>query len=95
MREYWDVLERPLVSEKSMMLADAGRYVFRCKLEANKIEIRKAVETLYKVKVVDISTMRVRGKVRRVGRWVGKTVAWKKAIVTLAPGQRIDILEGI
>jgi large subunit ribosomal protein L23 len=95
MREYWDVLERPLVSEKSMMLSDAGRYVFRCKLEANKIEIRKAVETLYKVKVVDISTMRVRGKVRRVGRWVGKTVAWKKAIVTLAPGQRIDILEGV
>ena len=96
MSEYWEIIEKPLVSEKSIASADKGRYMFRVKLGANKVQIRRAIEALYKVRVVNVNTMRVRGKKKRMGRsGEGSTSNWKKAIVTLAPGQRIDILEGV
>jgi large subunit ribosomal protein L23 len=96
MTNYWEIIERPLVSEKSIAGADRGKYVFRVKLTANKVQIRQAIESLYKVKVKDVNTMRVRGKTRRIGRFPeGRTTDWKKAIVTLAPGERIDVLENV
>jgi large subunit ribosomal protein L23 len=83
----YQIIERPLISEKSVRQAQAGRYSFRCKTSANKIEIRQAVETAYGVQVADINTLIVKGKTKRVGRArPGKTADWKKAIVTLAPG---------
>lgn len=96
MAEYYEVIERPIVSEKSMKGAAAGKYAFRVSRKANKIEIRSAIEQHYKVKVKGVNTMMVKGKKRRIGRFPeGQTSDWKKAIVTLAPGERIEILEGV
>ena len=96
MAEYYEIIERPIVSEKSMKAAGAGKYAFRVNAKANKIEIRRAVEQYYKVKVRSVNTMMVKGKKRRIGRFPeGQTSDWKKAIVTLAPGERIEILEGV
>jgi large subunit ribosomal protein L23 len=92
----YEIIERPLITEKSVRLAQAGRYVFRCKTSANKIEIRQAVEQAYEVKVADVNTMTVKGKSKRVGRGrPGKTADWKKAIVTLAPGDKATKLKEI
>ena len=80
------ILDRPVITEKSVRLSMAGRYTFRCKPAANKVEIRNAVETVYDVKVAEINTMIVKGKTRRTGRGrPGKTADYKKAIVRLAP----------
>ena len=91
------VIKRPVVSEKSYAAMADGRYVFRCALDANKIEIKRAVEEAFsdqKITVLAVNTLRVRGKERlrsRGGRRIaGRSPDWKKAIVTLAPGQKID-----
>ena len=86
---------RPVITEKATHLKEAAnQYVFRVPRTANKLEIRRALETLFKVKVVHVQTLNVRGKAKRLGRFEGRTAAWKKAIATLAPGQSIDIAEG-
>ena len=90
-----DILRRPLVSEKSMAGMRDGRYTFVVDLHANKVEIRKAVEEVFKVKVSAVNTIRVRGKQRRVGRSEGYRPDWKKAIVTLKAGQRIESMDQI
>lgn len=90
------VLKRPILSEKSASLETSGKYVFEVVPSANKIEIRRAVEERYEVKVTDVHTINVRPKNK--SRWTGrgflagKTVRRKKAIVTLAKGQTIDLL---
>ncbi|TMC49137.1 MAG: 50S ribosomal protein L23 [Chloroflexi bacterium] len=97
------VLERPVVSEKSYASMAVGRYVFRCHPYASKVEIKQAVEEAFasqKITVVAVNTIRVRGKQRLRSRGrtriVGRSPGWKKAIVTLAPGQRIEgLFEGI
>ena len=97
------VIKRPVVSEKSYAAMADGRYVFRCSVAANKIEIKRAVEDAFadqKITVLAVNTMRVRGKDRlrsRGGRRiVGRSPDWKKAVVTLAPGQKIkDLFEGV
>lgn len=90
------VIERPLVTEKSVSGARAGKYTFKVHRQANKIEIRKAVEEKFKVKVAGVNTVTVRGKSRRMGRFrPGRTSDWKKAIVTLAPGHKIPLFEGM
>ena len=97
------VIKRPVVSEKSYAAMADGRYVFRCALDANKIEIKRAVEDAFsdqKVTVLAVNTLRVRGKERqrsRGGKRIGgRSPDWKKAIVTLAPGQKIkDLFEGV
>lgn len=97
------VVKRPVVSEKSYAAMADGRYVFRCAVDANKIEIKRAVEEAFadqKITVLAVNTLRVRGKERlrsRGGhRIVGRSPGWKKAIVTLAPGQKIkDLFEGV
>jgi large subunit ribosomal protein L23 len=93
---YRRLIIAPVVTEKTMRLIDTeNKYTFRVHPDANKIEIRRAIEALFGVRVEDVNTMRVRGKTRRYG-WrypPGRTSAWKKAVVTLAPGDRIDVVE--
>ena len=89
---------RPVVSEKSTVLGDQGKYIFEVAPDANKIQIKRAVEEAFankKVQVSDVNILHVPGKVRRRGRSVGKTRSWKKAIVTLKAGQRLDLFEGV
>ncbi|MCX7816579.1 MAG: 50S ribosomal protein L23 [Syntrophales bacterium] len=94
--EIHDVIKRVVVTEKSTIQKDEeNKYVFEVDRRANKIEIARAVEKLFKVKVVDVHTMNYQGKKKRLGRIVGERRSWKKAIVTLAPGNRIEIFEGV
>mgnify|MGYP003290418075 CR=1 FL=1 len=90
-----DIIIRPVVTEKSIGLMENNKYVFKVALSANKIEIKKAVEEIFKVKVVDVNTVRVKGKEKRMGRSVGRTSDYKKAIVQLAEGDSIEIFEGL
>ncbi len=92
----YEIIERPLITEKSVRLSQQGRYSFRCKTSANKIEIRRAVEQAYGVKVVGVNTLTVKGKTKRVGRArPGKVADWKKAVVTLAPDDKATRLKEI
>jgi large subunit ribosomal protein L23 len=94
MNEY-DIVVRPIITEKSSLLKEAGnQYVFEVQRDANKIEIRKAVEKLFKVKVVSVHISNNEGKKKRVGRFTGKKPDWKKAIVKLNPKDKITIFEG-
>jgi large subunit ribosomal protein L23 len=93
----WDVLRRPLITEKGTdRQAQMNQYTFEVSTDANKNEIKEAVELAFKVTVTDVHTMNVRGKMRRVGRHRGYTQSWKKAIVTVQHGQTItDFFEGV
>lgn len=96
MRPLAQILERPIITEKSVRASMTGRYTFRCKKAANKIEIRDAVEKAYEVKVASVNTMIVKGKIKRsVKGRPGKTADWKKAIVTLAPDSKDTRLKEI
>lgn len=90
------VIKRPLIlTEKGTFLREeANKYLFEVDRRANKIEIKKAVETLFRVAVQDVNTMIVRGKMRRMGRGYAKTRNWKKAVVTLRSGESIEFFEG-
>jgi large subunit ribosomal protein L23 len=90
------VLKRPLVTEKSTIARDEQNVVtFAVDPRANKHEIRNAVESLFDVKVLDVRTSRMPRKSRRLGRFVGRRPEWKKAIVRLAQGQKIEFFEGV
>ncbi len=90
------VIKRPIITEKSTIARDEeNKYFFEVDRSANKIEITKAVEKLFKVKVLNVSTMNMLGKKKRMGKVAGKKRDWKKAIVTLAPGDRIEVYEGV
>jgi large subunit ribosomal protein L23 len=94
--ELYSVIKRPLVTEKSTASREEGnKYIFEVDTRANKIEIGNAVEKLFKVKVVEVRTLNVAGKKKRVGRIQGKKSDWKKAIVTLAPGLSIELFENV
>jgi large subunit ribosomal protein L23 len=94
MNEY-DIVVRPVITEKSTLLKDAGnQYVFEVQRDANKIEIKKAVEKLFKVKVVAVHVANMEGKKKRLGRFAGKRPDWKKAVVKLSPKDKITIFEG-
>lgn len=90
-----DILLKPIVTEKTAQMMQDNKYTFKVALTANKIEIRQAVEEIFKVKVLDVNTMRVLGKMKRMGRHMGKRPDYKKAIVKLAPGQTIGFFEGM
>jgi len=91
-----DVLVRPVVTEKSTrLMSQYNQYTFEVHPDATKVDIRRAVEELFKVKVLAVRTAWVRGKQRRFGRFVGRRPDWKKAIVKVAPEQRIEIFEGL
>jgi len=89
------ILIRPLITEKSSSLAMNNQYVFVVSPFANKIEIKKAVRKLYGVEPIKINIISTAGKAVRYGRTEGRTKDWKKAIITLAPGQKIEIQEGL
>jgi len=102
-KSFDQILVRPVVSEKSYAAMAQGKYVFRCHPGADKVSIRRAVEEAFadqKIKVVAVNTVRVTGKTRRRARgqtrFTGHSPSWKKAIVTLAPGQKIEgLFEGV
>lgn len=91
-----DIILKPVITEKSMDELQAGKYTFKVATDANKAEIKKAVEVLFGVKVAKVNTMNCNGKEKRVGRFVGKTSDWKKAIVTLTEDSKIiEFFEGM
>ncbi len=95
MKEAYHIIRRPLITEKSTRQKEANRqYAFEVDRGANKIEIQSAVERLFKVKVLQVRTCNVLGKIKRLGKKYGKRSDWKKAIVTLKEGDRIDFFEG-
>jgi large subunit ribosomal protein L23 len=94
--EIHQVIKKILITEKSNIEREASnKYHFQVDTKANKVEIGRAVEKLFKVKVTDVRVLHVLGKKKRMGRVVGQKSSWKKAIVTLAEGSRIEVAEGI
>ena len=91
----YSVLLRPLVTEKTTVLTGQDKYVFEVDLRANKNQIREAVQIAFNVRVMDVNTMVMKGKPKRFGRKVTVRPDWKKAIVTLVPGDKIELFEGI
>jgi large subunit ribosomal protein L23 len=91
----YEVLRRPLITEKSTALQSQNKYAFEIAAKANKLMIRQAVEKAFKVTVTGVNVITMRGKTRRVGRREIKTEPWKKAIVTLKPGDKIEFFEGV
>lgn len=89
-----DIIIRPVVTEKSSALMELNKYTFEVRRDVNKIQIRKAVEGAFKVKVLSVNTINVKSKPKRMGASVGRTRSWKKAIVSLPQGQRIEFFEG-
>jgi large subunit ribosomal protein L23 len=96
MKEAYQVIVRPLLSEKGTRLREEGnQYLFQVAKRATKVEIKRAIEQLFKVRVIDVRTVQVRGKKRRLGRFQGRTPDWKKAIATVKTGDSIDLYEGV
>lgn len=109
MRDAQTIIKRPLLTEKSARLRETGgnatapaegdnyaqQVVFEVARDANKVEIKHAVQTLFKVGVRDVRTLVVRGKEKRIGRFSGRRPSWKKAFVTLNPGDNIEFFEGV
>ena len=91
----YEVLRRPLVTEKSTLLKEQGRYVFEVAKGAAKHQIKEAVEAGFKVDVLKVNVISVHGKKKRMGRREVVSPDWKKAVVTLAPGQKIEFFEGV
>ncbi len=95
MKDYRDIIIKPVVTEKSMDLLADNKYTFIVDKKANKTEIKGAIEHIFKVKVDKVYTMNVKGKPKRMGRFEGKRPDRKKAIVALKPGQKIRLFEGM
>jgi large subunit ribosomal protein L23 len=92
----YDIIIRPLITEKtSIQKEDHNQVSFEVDRRANRVEIRRAIEKIFNVRVANVRTMQVKGKVKQRGRIVGKRRDWKKAIVNLMPGERIDFFEGV
>jgi large subunit ribosomal protein L23 len=91
----YEVLRRPLITEKNTELQNQNKYAFEIAGEANKPLVKQAVEKAFKVKVIGVNVLTVPGKTRRVGRRQVQTRAWKKAIVTLRAGDKIEFFEGV
>ena len=89
--KYLEIIKAPVITEKSEIARNEGKYTFKVDSRANKIEIKEAIEKLFNVKVLSIRTLNVKPKKKRVGRYTGLTNRTKKAIVTLAEGQTIDL----
>ena len=96
MMELYQVIKKPLITEKGTRQKEQyNQLAFVVDQRANKVLVRNAIESIFKVKVLSVQMMKVRGKQRRVGRNAGKRADWKKAIVRLAPGENIEFFEGI
>lgn len=90
-----DVIKRPLITEKAVSGKELGKYVFAVAEKASKTDVRRAVETLFNVKVDSVQTLRMHGRTKRVGSRVAQMSDWKKAVVTLKQGQSIELFEGV
>lgn len=91
-----DIIKRPVITEKSTeLMTSENKYTFLVDLRANKTQIKSAIEEIFNVKVEKVNTVRVRGKIRRMGRYEGRRPDYKKAIVTLADGHSIEVFEGL
>ena len=97
MKTAYDIIKRPIITEQSMAETENKKYTFEVAKDANKIEIAKAVEEIFGVKVAKVNTLNVQGKMKRVGRYPqGRTASWKKAMVTLtADSKTIEFFEGM
>jgi large subunit ribosomal protein L23 len=90
-----DIILKPLISEKAVAKMGEGKYTFKVRLDANKTEIKKAIEEIFGVTVLKVNTMRMQGKVKRAGKFIGRRSDWKKAVVQLKEGDSIKIFEGL
>jgi len=90
-----EVIRRPLVTEKNSLLQEKNKYAFEVKMTATKHQIKEAVEMAFKVKVAEVNVISVPGKARRMGRRMVMSPTWKKAVVTLEPGHKIQVFEGV
>lgn len=94
-----EILKRPIVTEKMTALQERGQYAFEVAMKANKIEIARAVEKKFSVTVLDVRTLRVKGKTKtqltRKGRFSGRTASWKKAVVRLKEGDKIEFFQNV
>jgi len=91
-----EIIKRPLITEKTSIQKEMyNQLTFEVDRRANRIEIKRAIETVFKVRVSDVKTIQVTGKIKQRGRILGKRRDWKKAIVKLMPGERIDFFEGV
>ena len=96
MRDPRSIILKPLVTEKGSRLREAGnKYLFQVARDANRIEIKQAVKAIFNVKVKDVKTIVVHGKIKRMGMFSGKRPDWKKAVVTLEEGHSIDLFEQV
>ena len=96
MKNIYQIVKKPVITEKSnIQKDDQNQLTFDVDRQANKIEIKQAIESLFKVKVLKVRTMQMTGKTKRVGRNFGKRSDWKKAIVTVVEGQSIEFFEGV
>lgn len=93
MKNAFEVIKRPLITEKSTKLVEERKYTFEVMPGANKIEVKQAVEEAFNVKVINVNIVNVRRKERRVGKYEGLRPAVRKAVVTLAEGQKLDVFE--
>ena len=91
MRHYSDIIIAPVITEKSMAERQNGVYTFKVAKDADKLEIKRAIEEAFKVSVINVNTLNTKSKRRRVGKYAGRTKTYKKAIVTLAEGSSIEI----
>ncbi len=91
----YEVLRRPLITEKMTLLQGGNKYAFKVASKATKNQVKTAVEAAFKVNVTKVNMMNVPGKQRRIGRRMAMTPSWKKAVVTLIPGQKIEFFEGV
>ena len=91
MKDYTDIIIAPVITEKAAVQAEGNVYTFKVAADANKIEIKKAIEEAFGVKVVKVNTLNTKAKDKRVGRYTGKTNTYKKAFITLADGDKIEL----
>lgn len=92
----YNIIKRPILTEKTLLQKNLyNKLTFEVDPRANKIEIRKAVELIFKVDVIDVQTIKMKGKGKRVGRYWTKRPDWKKAVVTIKPGQKVELFEGV
>lgn len=95
MKNIYSVIKAPVITEKSTLKASEGQAIFWVDLNANKKDVKEAVEKIFNVKVLGVNTQRVPGKVKRLGKFVGQRSTRKKAYVTLKEGDKIEIFEGV
>jgi large subunit ribosomal protein L23 len=96
MKDKEAIIKRALLTERgSIYKTEQNKYIFEVAKEANKLEIKKAIESFFGVKVLDVTTMMTHGKIKRLGRFEGRRPDWKKAIVTLKEGDKIELVEGV